>query len=144
MTSARAGAPVVSKALPQTSCSFEVAFAPARSRVGHMRRITMAFLGLWDVDSPLAENIVLAVSELVANAVVHGEGDVALRVQYVNNELRVAVTDGNPTPADLRSPGDEDDSGRGLLLVAVLAHKWGTGDGGRTTWCVFRVPVRRS
>lgn len=143
MTSATAAAPVAAQPLPQTSHAFQVAFTPARPRVGHMRRITTAFLGLWNVGGPLAENIVLAVSELVTNAVEHGEGDVALRVQYADNELRVAVSDGNPTPASLRSPGDDDDSGRGLLLVTVLAHKWGTSDDGKTTWCVFRVPARR-
>lgn len=140
MISATAVAPVAVHPLPQTSRAFEVAFAPARLRVGRMRRITRAFLGLWDVGNPLAENIVLAVSELVTNAVGHGEGDVALRVQYADNELRVAVTDGSPTPANLRSAGDDDDSGRGLVLIAVLAHQWGTDDDGRMTWCVFRRP----
>nr|WP_241265432.1 ATP-binding protein [Streptomyces boncukensis] len=105
--------------------------------------MTLAHLERWDVRGPLAENVVLAVSELVTNAVEHGEGDVALRVQCADNELHVAVTDGSTALADLRSPEDEDDSGRGLLLVAVLAHRWGTSDGGRTTWCVFRVPARR-
>lgn len=142
MTSATAGAPVVSK--PLTSRSFEVAFSPVRPHVGHMRRITTAFLGFWDVGGQLAENIVLAVSELVTNAVEHGEGDVALRVRYADNKLHIAVTDGSPVPANLRAPDDDDDSGRGLLLVAVLAHAWGTSDGGRTTWCVFRVRVGRS
>lgn len=143
MTSATAGAPVVSK-LPQTSCSFEVAFPPARLRIGHMRRITAAFLGFWDIGGQLAENSVLAVSELVTNAVEHGEGDVALRVRYADNELHIAVTDGSPVPADLRAPDDDDDSGRGLFLVAVLAHTWGTSDDGKTTWCLLRAPVERS
>ncbi|MGW8375997.1 ATP-binding protein [Streptomyces sp. ODS28] len=144
MTSATAAvAPVAAQPLPQTSRAFEVAFAPARPRVGHMRRITRAYLGLWDVASPVAEDVVLAVSELVTNAVEHGWGDVALRVQHTDETLRVTVTDGSPAPANLRSADDDDDSGRGLLLVAVLAHKWGIGDNGRTTWCEFRAPASR-
>ncbi|MFJ8953518.1 ATP-binding protein [Streptomyces sp. NPDC102381] len=130
-------------ALPQTSYAFEVDFAPSRRRVGAIRRTTMACLGLWDMRGPLAENIVLTVSELVTNAIEHGEGDIALRVQCADDELQVAVTDGSPSPASLRAPNDDDDSGRGLLLVTALAERWGTRDDGKTTWCVFRVPAGR-
>ncbi|MBR7676786.1 ATP-binding protein, partial [Streptomyces daliensis] len=107
-----------------TSRAFEVAFTPEPVRVGHVRRITAAFLGLWDVE-PLVESVVLAVSELVTNAVRHGTGDVGLRVVYVPGELRVEVSDGSAAPAELRSAADDDESGRGLFLVAVLAQNWG-------------------
>ncbi|MEU1931182.1 ATP-binding protein [Streptomyces sp. NPDC019826] len=143
MTSAPAVAPVAVQPLPQTSY-FEVAFAPSRHRVGSMRRITSAFLGLWDLHGPLAEDIVLAVSELVTNAIEHGEGGVALRVQCADNELHVAVTDESPAPASLRSPSDDDQSGRGLLLITVLADRWGTSDDGKTTWCRFDLPSGRA
>lgn len=143
MTPATAVAPVAADALPQTSRAFEVAVTPAPTRVGYMRRITVVFLGLSNVRGPLAENIVLAVSELVTNAIEHGEGDVALRVRCADNELRIEVTDGNPTAAKLRPAGQEDVSGRGLLLVAVLARDWGVSDDGKTTWCTFRIPARR-
>ncbi|MFG3213849.1 ATP-binding protein [Streptomyces tendae] len=144
MTSAPAVAPVAVKPLPQTSYAFEVAFTPSRHQVGDMRRITTAFLGLWDIRGPLAGDIVLAVSELVTNAIEHGKGGVALRVQCADNELHVAVTDGSPAPASLRSPNDDDDSGRGLLLVTVLADRWGTSEDGKTTWCRFRLPPGRA
>ncbi|WP_461014582.1 ATP-binding protein [Streptomyces daliensis] len=101
-----------------------MAFTPEPVRVGHVRRITAAFLGLWDVE-PLVESVVLAVSELVTNAVRHGTGDVGLRVVYVPGELRVEVSDGSAAPAELRSAADDDESGRGLFLVAVLAQNWG-------------------
>ncbi|UIX34510.1 ATP-binding protein [Streptomyces sp. GQFP] len=67
-----------------------------------------------------------------------------LRIQYPDGELRIEVTDDNPTPATLRPADDEDLSGRGLFLIAVLSREWGVSDDGRTTWCVFRVPARRS
>ncbi|MGQ4388592.1 ATP-binding protein [Streptomyces sp. SAS_270] len=121
-----------------------MAFTPDKARVGGMRRITAAHLQLWKVSGPSAENIVLAVSELVANAIEHGCGDVELTVLYACGEVRVEVTDGNSAPATLTAADDEDVSGRGLFLVAVLSRDWGVSGDGRSTWCVFRVPARRS
>ncbi|MFD5130924.1 ATP-binding protein [Streptomyces olindensis] len=144
MSPAAAVAPDATKALPHTSRAFDVAFTSNPASASQARRITRAFLGLWNVNGELAENIVLAISELVTNAVEHGTGDVGLRVQYPDGELRIEVTDDNPTPAELRTADDEDVSGRGLFLVAVLARKWGVSKDGKTTWCVFRVPARRS
>jgi anti-sigma regulatory factor (Ser/Thr protein kinase) len=143
MSPVTAVAPVAAKRLAQTSRAFEVAFASDPVCVGRTRRITTAFLGLWNVRGPLADNIVLVVSELVSNAVEHGEGDVGLRVQYPDNDVRIEVTDGSPTPARMRPAGDDDESGRGLLLVTVLARKWGVTNDGRTTWAIFRVPSGR-
>ncbi|MEU6406058.1 ATP-binding protein [Streptomyces sp. NPDC046985] len=143
MWPATAVAPVAAKRLPQTSRAFEAAFEPEPVCVGHARRITLAFLGLWHVRGPLADNIALVVSELVSNGVEHGAGDVGLRVQYPDDEIRIEVTDGNPAPARMRSAGDDDESGRGLLLVTVLARKWGVTNDGRTTWATFRVPSGR-
>ncbi|CCK32132.1 hypothetical protein BN159_7753 [Streptomyces davaonensis JCM 4913] len=144
MSPATAVAPAATKALPQTSRAFDVVFTSDPACVSQARRTTRAFLGLWNVNGELAENIVLAVSELVTNAVEHGTGDVGLRVRYDDDELRIEVTDGNPTPAELRAVGAEAVSGRGLFLVAVLARKWGVSKDGKTTWCVFRVPGRRA
>ncbi|AZS72461.1 ATP-binding protein [Streptomyces lydicus] len=143
MSPTTAVAPVAAKRLPQTSRAFEAAFEPEPVCVGRARRITTAFLGLWHVRGPLADNIVLVVSELVSNAVEHGAGDVGLRVRYPDDEIRIEVTDGNPAPARMRSAGDDDVSGRGLLLVTVLARKWGVTNDGRTTWAAFRVPSGR-
>lgn len=50
---------------PLTSCAFEVVLAPDRVRVAQIRHITKAFMRLWDVPDPLAEDVQLAVSELV-------------------------------------------------------------------------------
>ncbi|MGI5397129.1 ATP-binding protein [Streptomyces sp. CA-251251] len=125
---------------PQTqpSRAFEVAFAPDKAAVGRMRRITAAFARLCGLRGTLADDVVLAVSELVTNGMQHGHGDIGLRVRYVAGEVRIEVTDGNPSPAELHVAEDNDASGRGLFLVAVLARNWGVSDDGRTTWCVFR------
>ncbi|WP_217556709.1 ATP-binding protein [Streptomyces sp. GbtcB6] len=144
MSPATAVAPAATNAPPRTPRAFDLAFTSDPALVSQARLITRAFLGLWKVTGELAENIVLAVSELVANAVEHGTGDVRLRLQYPDSEVRIEVTDDNPTPAVLRPADDEDVSGRGLFLIAVLARKWGVSEDGVTTWCVFRVPATRS
>ncbi|EST31695.1 ATP-binding protein [Streptomyces niveus] len=129
---------------PLTPRAFEVVVAPDRVRVAQIRRITMAFMRLWDVPAPLAEDVQLAVSELVTNAVEHGCGSVGLRMRHTGSELSVEVTDENPAPARLRAAEDDDVCGRGLLLVALLSKEWGVSDNGRTTWCTFLLPTGRS
>ncbi|TXL87698.1 ATP-binding protein [Streptomyces sp. IB2014 016-6] len=142
MSHATAAAPSAAK--PETSRAFEVIMAPDRARVAQIRRITMAFMRLWDVPAPLAEDVRLAVSELVTNAVEHGHGSVGLRMRNTGSELSVEVTDDNPAPARLRTAEDDDVCGRGLLLVAVLSKEWGVSDDGRTTWCTFLFPTGRA
>ncbi|MFF4362806.1 ATP-binding protein [Streptomyces sp. NPDC001604] len=115
-------------------------FLPADFRVGHMRRIVSAHLHLWDLTG-LCDSATLAVSELVTNAVRHGQGKpVGFRVTNTDNELRIEVTDGNSTPARLREAGESAESGRGLLLVGALAKEWGVSPDGMTTWCSFAIP----
>jgi serine/threonine-protein kinase RsbW len=114
---------------------FAVAFLPADSRVRQTRRITAAHLRLWNVSEATAENVVLAVSELVTNAIRHGQGAVNLKVLHTAHEVRVEVTDGNSRPATLATAQPDDTSGRGLFLVAAVADRWGVSDDGTTTWC---------
>ncbi|GAA3082838.1 ATP-binding protein [Streptomyces rectiviolaceus] len=122
---------------------FAVAFTPDKSRVPHMRKITGAHLRLWRVPEATADNVILAVSELVTNGIQHGHGAVGLKVICSDGALRVEVTDGNPRPAQLAEADDDDLSGRGLFLVAVLAHNWGVSPDGHITWCVFHLPAGR-
>ncbi|MFJ4800130.1 ATP-binding protein [Streptomyces murinus] len=140
MNTATAVAPVAAGALPRAVLAFEVAFTPSKARVAQMRRITHAHMALWGLPSTLADDVVLAVSELVTNAVRYGRGNVRLWVRCAE-ELRIEVRDGNPAPALVRTTTDQDESGRGLLLVAGLARKWGVSQDGRTTWAVFCLPA---
>ncbi|MQY15772.1 hypothetical protein SRB5_59630 [Streptomyces sp. RB5] len=126
---------------PRMTGAFEVSFAPQPAAVGRMRRITTDFLTLWNVRASLADDIVLLVSELVTNAVQHGEGDIDLYLRHADETIRIEVTDDNPTAPVPRPAAPYDTSGRGLFLVTILAHRWGTADDGRTTWCTVRTPT---
>lgn len=123
---------------------FAVSFEPAARRVGHIRRITAACLRHHDpAVVPLIDDAVPVVSELVANAVQHGKGEVGLKVTVLAGELRVEVSDGNTAPARPRTADDDAEDGRGPLLVAALARTWGVSEDGTTTWCTLAFPDGR-
>jgi anti-sigma regulatory factor (Ser/Thr protein kinase) len=69
----------------------------------------------------------LATSELVANAVLHGRPEFVLRIELRPGVLHVAVTDAAPEvprlPAGSADPGQA--NGRGLLIVNEVATRWG-------------------
>ncbi|WP_326687251.1 MULTISPECIES: ATP-binding protein [unclassified Streptomyces] len=143
MTRTTAGTTVASAAGEATPLGFETGFLPAESRVAEMRRITADHLRCWGL-AECVDSAILAVSELVTNAVQYGYGQrIGLRVTRSALELRIEVSDDNPAPAQLCSTTETDENGRGLFLVAVLAHDWGVSVDGKTTWCTFRLPTGR-
>lgn len=81
------------------------------------------------------EDVLLVVSELVTNALLHGDGPPLLRLSGGASRIRVEVGDSAaelPTP---REPGPRD--GWGLQVVERLSARWGTsplGDG-KVVWC---------
>ncbi|WP_316745306.1 ATP-binding protein [Streptomyces sp. MK7] len=93
-----------------------------------------------------ADDVLLCVSELATNALVHGappgRGFLLRLLPYDDGGgLRVEVHDsGDGVPAVPRpDAGEPGEGGRGLLLVAELADKWGVGgrSPGKVVWCEF-------
>ncbi|MCP9206893.1 ATP-binding protein [Streptomyces sp. NEAU-Y11] len=133
------GGPVVTTAAEATR-ALEVVMPPDPFCVAQTRCIAAALLRLWEIADTLAEDVRVVISELVTNAIKHGHGIVSLRMRHCEDELRIEVTDGSPAPAELNHPDEEDESGRGVYLVAVLASGWGVSHQGRTTWATFHAP----
>ncbi|MBZ6253595.1 ATP-binding protein [Streptomyces olivaceus] len=101
------------------------------------RRIVRAALSHWH-RSDLAETAELLTTELVTNAFRHGSGpDVGFRISLAEEDLLLEVNDGSPTVPVPRSPGPDDENGRGLFLVGALAESWGVSADGTTTWCTL-------
>jgi anti-sigma regulatory factor (Ser/Thr protein kinase) len=72
------------------------------------------------------DTVLLLTSELVTNAVEHGEGEeIAVRVRRHGDQVRVEVADRCPLMPRQRQAGVLDEHGRGIALVAALAHDWG-------------------
>ena len=84
--------------------------------------------------------VALVVSELVNNAVIHGAGDIVLKLQLDGDVVRGEVIDeGGGFEHEVRARGPRDVSGRGLLIVEALTSKWGIHEGTTHVW--FERPV---
>ncbi|WP_328564674.1 ATP-binding protein [Streptomyces coelicoflavus] len=120
---------------------------PDPSEVGRARRWARSRLAGAGIraDEPLAETLVLLVSELVTNAVVHTGRSAVLRLvlpDAVTEEtkeatVRLEVDDAGDRAPVPRCAGDEATGGRGLALVDGLADRWGwSREGtGKRIWC---------
>ncbi|MFI1681696.1 SpoIIE family protein phosphatase [Streptomyces sp. NPDC020607] len=80
-------------------------------------------------DDDQVDSAVLMVSEMLTNVLVHTDGD-ALMVAEVTGEpgarrLRAEVADGSDDLPHKRHPGELASSGRGLVLMELLAGAWG-------------------
>ncbi|MFF3344231.1 ATP-binding protein [Streptomyces sp. NPDC002779] len=98
----------------------------------------------WDLDS-LADIAALLVSELVTNALRHATGPIGVRLvrpARLGGVLLVEVSDPIPGFPRERIAAPEDESGRGLQLVAHSSRRWGTrpGGAGKTVWFELAVP----
>jgi anti-sigma regulatory factor (Ser/Thr protein kinase) len=75
----------------------------------------------------LADDAELVVTELVANATMHGSPPLSLTVTRGTWYLHIAVRDANPAEPRLGGGHVDDgrDGGRGLLVVDALCVAWG-------------------
>jgi serine/threonine-protein kinase RsbW len=112
-------------------------FAAQPMQVAHARRFIAGVLSGFGA----AEDIVLCVCELASNAVLHScsrepGGQFTVRVSVSpGGRIRAEVVDrGGPWKPGPTAPDEE--HGRGLLIVAALATRWGvTGsEAGRSAW----------
>ena len=102
---------------------------------------TFAQEQLATVDPALVSSIVLMVSELSTNSVRHARTEFTVDIDASDAEVRITVTDAGPGDPEMRSPADDDPSGRGLRIVERLADAWGIDDGvpGKSVWFVVRL-----
>ena len=98
----------------------------------------------WGLDS-VGDLTALLVSELVTNALRHATGPIGVRLVLparLEGVLLVEVSDPLPDPPRERAARPEDESGRGLQLVASSSRRWGSrpGGAGKTVWFELTVP----
>jgi two-component sensor histidine kinase len=118
---------------------------PDPAEVGRARRWARARLAGSAIaaDEPLAETLVLIVSELVTNAVVHTGCPAVLRLCLPQTPapekatVRLEVADGSTRAPVPRWAECEETGGRGLALVDGLADRWGWSPegAGKRIWC---------
>jgi anti-sigma regulatory factor (Ser/Thr protein kinase) len=86
------------------------------------------------------DTVLLLVSELLGNVLIHTEQAAALRAdisgEHGHRRLRVEVSDSSDEVPHRRAPGELSSSGRGLVLLDLLAHRWNIKPEpeGKTVW----------
>jgi anti-sigma regulatory factor (Ser/Thr protein kinase) len=87
------------------------------------------------IENDLLVDAELLVSELVTNALRHGQGDISLRARVDEERLCVEVIDAgsgfvhDPCRSDFERVG-----GWGLDIVDVVSSRWGVHDGATRVW----------
>ncbi|BBG20752.1 hypothetical protein RVR_P27 (plasmid) [Actinacidiphila reveromycinica] len=131
---------MITAAVPSTDRTFHRHPTAAR----RARIWARSALANWStLDRPLrtgaVDDIVLVVSELVSNSVLHAQGEIHAHLELVHAAVRVEVHDSGPAPAVARP--DSGTYGRGLTITNSLADHcgWTRRPGRATAWAT--VPV---
>jgi anti-sigma regulatory factor (Ser/Thr protein kinase) len=103
--------------LPEYSASWLLGRELTEAR--NAREQARKVLSQWEL-SGHADDTELIVSELVANAILHGEGQIGVRISHDGTQLRVEVHDDGAGRPVQHPAAAEAESGRGLKLVDGL------------------------
>ncbi|MCQ0004433.1 ATP-binding SpoIIE family protein phosphatase [Actinomadura madurae] len=108
--------------------------------VRRARGLVRARLEEWELEE-LDYTTELLASELITNALRYAPGPIELRL-LLERTLVLEVLDRSAALPRLRRAEDDDENGRGLLVVSQLAHRWGTRRtaAGKVVWCEQIVP----
>jgi anti-sigma regulatory factor (Ser/Thr protein kinase) len=116
---------------------------PHRARsVGRARLLFREQAGSWALPQEVADTAELLLSELMTNAYRHAKvpagREIRARAILSEDRLRVLVTDASDALPSPCLASREEESGRGLALVAALAQEWGAqgreGGVGKVVW----------
>jgi anti-sigma regulatory factor (Ser/Thr protein kinase) len=137
-TSLSSGTVAATRARPQSRRS-RLDLVSTPSAVRSARRWTADQLAGADppASTSLIDNAVLLVSELVTNAIRAACG-LSLVIIVLEETVRIEVCDSSRAPLPPSCHRDPDDeSGRGLTVVATLARSWGWRPDacGKVVWC---------
>jgi signal transduction histidine kinase/DNA-binding response OmpR family regulator len=138
---------LLAKVQPSVAATFSTTYdvTGGTDSVADARHFVSSALRAQGVTDSLVDDIELLVSELVTNALIHGRPPVQLRLRIGDRNVVLEVLDrATYLPRRLR-PTVEDEHGRGLQLVALLADRWGTRPTreGKSVWCVFSLSRQR-
>lgn len=78
----------------------------------------------------LADEFGLGAQEVMANAVLHGcrrvhDGTITVSVRCDGRRIRLEVQDPSDEQPQVRDVADDEQSGRGMLIVTAIADRWG-------------------
>ena len=105
--------------------TLELSLDPVLGSTSEARRATRRWLADSAMSDALRDDLLLVISELVTNAVVHARTPARLVVRFDGRRVVTEVFDADarlPTPA----VSVDGEGGRGLVLVDRLSDRWGT------------------
>ncbi|WP_286260051.1 ATP-binding protein [Streptomyces graminofaciens] len=125
--------------------TFSVLLSPTPRGARLARLLATEQLRTWGLPLDPAEHIV---AELAANAATHGRvpgRDFRLTLYVIADTLRVELTDtrDDRLPQVRHDAEPDSETGRGLVIVDALAHRWGLAEGLRprkTVWAEIVLP----
>jgi anti-sigma regulatory factor (Ser/Thr protein kinase) len=109
-------------------------FTPTVEEVSRARSFARDLLSDWGIE---ADDVILVVSELAANAIRHADSEFEVSLRNAGDAIVVEVTDSAASLPVLLTAPPTLMAGRGLLIVDQLARSWGvrrTPEGGKTVW----------
>jgi len=110
---------------------------PDPAAIGRARHAVLRTCDAWGIAE--VADAELVVSELVANAVLHGWGAVELRLFDTGDGLRIEVEDANPAPPVKLDGHAHGVGGYGVQIVDRLADwGWRAADEGKIVWARLR------
>ena len=130
-------------AVAPVSRSVDDVHEPLAGSPRRIRRGLLAVFRQWQLPVESAENALLVIEELVANAVDHARTPFRLTVDHLvvdeTPSLHIAVRDGCSQPIDVRPFSTHAARGRGLQLIEALASRWGcdSTNAGKIVWAVL-------
>ncbi len=131
--------------MPATGTSPTDLIIPARPDAGSIARRAIE---VWMCGHPRLDDALLAMTELVNNAVLHGglhEGeDLTVSMRPEGTGIRLTVRHmGTPFDiGELPTPSREPAASRGLAIVEQIADRWGVESGGGEVTAWFEVGPR--
>ncbi len=90
----------------------------------------------------LVEPVRLVTSELATNALTHARTAFTVTLSTLDETVLLTVRDSSPTLPTRRTDRTLEPSGRGLEIVEVVSHEWGTDEdvaGSKAVWASFAI-----
>ncbi|MFC1436572.1 ATP-binding protein [Streptacidiphilus sp. N1-3] len=118
-----------------------------RQSVARARTLVVAEVERWGLGQ-LSDDLSLAVSELVTNAVIHcrvSDAVIEVSIRWIGLTLQLEVADPEENRPVMREGDCFEMGGRGLHLVSALADSWGVRDRvvGKVVWASFKTEVKQ-
>jgi anti-sigma regulatory factor (Ser/Thr protein kinase) len=118
-----------------------VVYDRSAANVGEARSWIDEYLAERAIEDTVRDDAQLVVSELVTNALMHGDGELVLRASVTATAVQVSVTDAGDALPEVLPLDPTRIGGLGLIVVDRVAKAWGVSPfpGGKTVWATLNL-----